>query len=272
MLTVLSLGAGVQSTTMALMAAHGEITPMPDCAIFADTQHEPHAVYEHLEWLKAQLPFAVHVVTRGDLWQSVVRVRQSRENRRLYTATGIPVYLQDGLQRGIGRRQCTRDFKIDPINRKVRELAGVKRVTKKHGTVASVWVGISADEHLRRKPSQKPYIAHRWPLLEKDMDRDDCFEWLAKNGYPRAPRSACTFCPFRNDDSWLALSPEEFAEVARKEIQLQETYARTSFRGVPFFHASRRPIGEVTFTPAPSGRKARQLSMFNNECAGMCGV
>jgi len=43
-LRVLSLGAGVQSTTLALMAAHGEIEP-PDCAIFADTQWEPRAVY-----------------------------------------------------------------------------------------------------------------------------------------------------------------------------------------------------------------------------------
>jgi hypothetical protein len=40
-LRVISLGAGVRSTTMALMAAHGEITPMPDAAIFADTQWEP---------------------------------------------------------------------------------------------------------------------------------------------------------------------------------------------------------------------------------------
>lgn len=35
-LRVLSLGTGVQSTTLGLMAAHGEIGPMPDCAIFAD--------------------------------------------------------------------------------------------------------------------------------------------------------------------------------------------------------------------------------------------
>jgi hypothetical protein len=34
-LCVLSLGAGIQSTTLALMAAQGEIDPMPDCAIFA---------------------------------------------------------------------------------------------------------------------------------------------------------------------------------------------------------------------------------------------
>jgi len=46
MINVLSLGAGVQSSTMALMAAKGEITPMPDCAIFADTQAEPQSVYD----------------------------------------------------------------------------------------------------------------------------------------------------------------------------------------------------------------------------------
>lgn len=34
-LRALSLGAGVQSSTMALLAAHGEIGPMPDCAILA---------------------------------------------------------------------------------------------------------------------------------------------------------------------------------------------------------------------------------------------
>jgi len=33
---------------MALMAARGDITPMPDCAIFADTGWEPNAVYEWL--------------------------------------------------------------------------------------------------------------------------------------------------------------------------------------------------------------------------------
>ncbi|MGB5093359.1 MAG: hypothetical protein WBN97_08640, partial [Parvibaculum sp.] len=43
-----ALGAGVQSTTLALMAAHGEIGPMPDCTIFADTGWVPQAVYEHL--------------------------------------------------------------------------------------------------------------------------------------------------------------------------------------------------------------------------------
>ncbi|MBF9664240.1 hypothetical protein IAI33_11380, partial [Streptococcus pseudopneumoniae] len=48
MLTILSLGAGVQSSTLALMAAAGEITPMPDIAIFADTGWESAVVYKWL--------------------------------------------------------------------------------------------------------------------------------------------------------------------------------------------------------------------------------
>ena len=37
-LRVLSLGAGVQSSTVALMIHHKEL-PMVDCAIFADTKN-----------------------------------------------------------------------------------------------------------------------------------------------------------------------------------------------------------------------------------------
>ncbi len=56
---ILSLGAGVQSSTLALMAAAGEVSPMPTAAIFADTQDEPASVYKWLDWLEKQLPFPV---------------------------------------------------------------------------------------------------------------------------------------------------------------------------------------------------------------------
>ena len=42
-LRVISLGAGVQSSAMFLMACHGEIAGV-DAAIFADTQQEPASV------------------------------------------------------------------------------------------------------------------------------------------------------------------------------------------------------------------------------------
>ena len=60
------LGAGVQSSTRALMAAQGVVGPMPDCTIFADTGSEPAVVYEHLAWLMSPnvLPFPVHMWSR----------------------------------------------------------------------------------------------------------------------------------------------------------------------------------------------------------------
>ena len=70
-LRVLSLGAGVQSTTLALMIEHGEI-PMVDCAIFADTPSEPKKVYKHLDWLKSKLSYPLHIVTKGNLRKDVI--------------------------------------------------------------------------------------------------------------------------------------------------------------------------------------------------------
>jgi 3'-phosphoadenosine 5'-phosphosulfate sulfotransferase (PAPS reductase)/FAD synthetase len=77
-LHIISLGAGVQSSTMALMAAHGEITPMPAAAVFADTQAEPASVYKWLDWLERQLPFPVARVTRGSLEQDGLIMRRPR--------------------------------------------------------------------------------------------------------------------------------------------------------------------------------------------------
>lgn len=272
-LNIISLGAGVQSTTMALMAAHGEIGPMPDAAIFADTQAEPKAVYEHLAWLKTVLPFPVYEVTAGNLWKSASTVRRTRDGQRSYIKTAIPVFMVDGLRRGRGQRHCTLDFKIKPVNRKVRELAGLRRVLKKHGTIADVWIGISADEAARAKPNTLTYLRSRWPLLDLGMDRFDCLDWMAAKGYPTPPRSACTFCPFHGDNEWLALAPEEFADAAVKERELQAVYdGMTELSSVPFFHESRIPLSDVNLVAAPETRKARQLNMFNNDCIGMCGV
>ena len=72
-LTVLSLGGGVQSSVMALMASAGGFDRIPDCAIFADTRWEPPSVYEHIEWLKDRLSFPLYVVDNGRSLREDVR-------------------------------------------------------------------------------------------------------------------------------------------------------------------------------------------------------
>ena len=91
---IISLGAGVQSSTMALMAAHGEIGPMPTAAIFADTQAEPPSVYKWLDWLEERLPFPVYRVSAGNLTDDMLRLRTSKRSGQKYMKLLIPAFVK----------------------------------------------------------------------------------------------------------------------------------------------------------------------------------
>lgn len=267
-LRVLSLGAGVQSTTLALMAARGEIEP-PDCAIFADTGVEPASVYRHLDWLEAQLPFPVHRVSGGDLG---VQIRSAMFERGARMDARPPFFTASGGQLN---RQCTGDLKIVPIHRKVRELTGLlpRQRGPKH-VVVEQWIGISLDETFRMKMSKHRWIEHRWPLVERRMNRRDCITWCEERQYPRPPKSACTFCPYRSSAEWRAMraaDPEAFAEAVEIDriIRPGMPGPRRPKGGAWFVHPSRRPLDEVDFSTA---EERGQLNLFLNECEGMCGV
>lgn len=270
---LLSLGAGVQSSTLALMAAAGEVTPMPSAAIFSDTKAEPASVYKWLDWLEKRLPFPVHRVTAGSLTDVSLRIRQHRSKPgAIWAKSLIPAYVAnpDGT-RGLMGRSCTADHKLRPLLKLQRKLAGVKRGEKEVRAVT--WIGISLDEVHRMKPSRDSWAQNRWPLIEMEMTRHDCLRWMESHGYPKPPRSACVYCPFQSDHEWRRLrdeEPVEFARAVQFERDLQDVKRKTTIiNGVPFLHKSLRPLSEVDFsTDAERG----QLSMFGNECEGMCGV
>lgn len=258
---IISLGAGVQSTTMALMAAHGEIGPMPDCAIFADTGDEPPAVYEHLRWLMSPnvLPFPIHVTTAGNLSEAL----RAGDN-----AARIPAFIGGG---GLKQRQCTRNFKIRPIRRKTRELLGVGT----HGYIApgavEVWIGISTDEAIRKKPSDVHYLVNRHPLIEKWMSRADCKAWLKAHDYPEPPKSACIYCPFQGNAGWRRrqAAPAEWDRVVALDHWLREPAQVIRFHGDLYLHHSRQPLALADLTEATLPLFG---GAFAHECEGVCGV
>lgn len=312
---ILSLGAGVQSSTLALMAAAGEIKQpdawhreriaelgggnigmqrlreaygvfdngecpeitmepvMPAAAIFADTQAEPASVYVWLDWLEKQLPFPVHRVTKGSLTKTALTMKRTADGK-LYSKTDIPFFTRnndDGSQGKIVNRGCTRDFKLGPLIKKQREIAGIKRGQKTVGVIC--WIGISLDEVIRMKPSREPWSVNVWPLVEKGMKRHDCVRWLDAHGFPRPPRSACKYCPFRNNFEWRRLKaeePGEFAEAVQFERDLQHAKAISeNFKHTPFLHRSLVPLDQVDLS---TDLERGQQSLFGEECEGMCGV
>ena len=121
LLRVLSLGAGVQSTTLALLAAAGQFD-QPDAAIFADTGWEPAAVYRHLDELEGLLPFPVHRVSAGSLRERLLALPDETDRDRKRFAA-VPFFTADG---GMGVRQCTKAYKLYPIRDKIKELSLIK--------------------------------------------------------------------------------------------------------------------------------------------------
>ena len=244
---IISLGAGVQSSTMALMAAAGEITPMPNSAVFADTTYEPKAVYQWLDWLEKNLPFPVYRVTARDNRRKIVSFGQSQ----------IPTH----VEKGFGKRQCTSNWKIVPLQREWRRILGYTGRRVPNDSMIS-WIGISLDEVHRMKPTRENWVKNRWPLIENRLSRNDCLRWMERNGFPRPPRSACIFCPYKNDADWRETykDPEQMRFAREVEAMLPAG---------EFLHYTKKKLDDVDWS---TDEDRGQLSLFGNECEGMCGV
>jgi len=271
---VLSLGAGVQSSALALMAAKGMIKPMPDVAIFADTQSEPESVYTWLDWLENQLPFPVVRVTNGNLEEACLELVKNKKGQNI-SKTAIPNFTQDktnGEQGFMRQRFCTADYKIKPIMAWIKDRYKIKRGEK----VARIcqWIGISMDEIQRVKESQVKWMKHRWPLVEIGMHRPMILQWFKDQGYPEPPRSACYFCAFHDDNEWRRLrdeEPQSFAKAIEFEKEFQQSRQHIDqLNSVPYLHRSCRPLDQIDLRTDID--KGQSVMGFIQECEGMCGL
>lgn len=266
-LRVLSLGAGVQSSTLYLMAVRGEFgDERPTLAIFADTQWEPASVYAWLsqleEWGGSVIP--IRRVTGGNIREDAIA--QSNTTGQRFAA--IPWHLKKFVgsarfEAVMGQRQCTTEYKVRPIQREIVSLLGGRPAGG-----AELWIGISLDEVKRMKPSRVQYIEHRWPLIDRRMSRRDCLAWLAANGYPDAPKSSCIGCPYHSNEQWRAIRevPSEWEDALKVDATIRD---QPGFRGRQYMHRKLLPLAQVDLSTAEEGG---QINHFENECEGLCGV
>jgi hypothetical protein len=330
-LRLLSLGAGVQSTVLALMAADGTL-PGLDGAIFADTGWEPRKVYAQVDRLAAVLEPAgipLYRVSKGNLRADAINPEHRFASVPYFVlnppyqvavpvefgpcpcrdragdwqpAAGDDVPLPgfapppgdpdpdceacDGEgeivtrwterpatraeREGMGRRQCTSEYKLVPIKRKVRELLGAaapdfRRVPR--GQVAEQWIGFSTDEITRVSDNNGvSYIRQRYPLLDLGMSRDDCRRWLTARGWGDTAKSACIGCPYHGNAQWRDLrdnSPDEFADA----VAFDEAIRKGGARGLPlngeaFLHRSRVPLAIAPIDKVTRRERAGDVMSF----------
>ena len=277
----LSLGAGVQSSVLALLLSRSDPRlaklgyTKPNVAVFADTGWEPDYVYRHLDWLEGQLTYPLVRVSDGDIKSNV---------KQGLTVSGhhfvdVPFFTIDGDgKKGMLRRQCTNHYKITPIYREIRKLAGGQRGRQFPKDVdVEMWLGISLDEVGRMKPSRETWVEHRWPLVDLGMSRQDCLDWFHAQ-YPDRylPRSACVICPYRSDAHWIELKHEEPAsyeaavEFDRWLRKSTTNPVRQLLDGRPYLHSARRPLDTIIQEKEAQGLD--RINYFTEECEGLCGV
>lgn len=247
---VISLGGGVQSVTLVLMAATGYLEDhgiaKPELAVFADTQWESAGTYEYLGWLRIEAwrgGVEIAQRTAGDLRADVAAA--ARGDRRRASNPPLFVRHHETGKKQMIPRGCSRDYKVRPVRQELRARGfGPSRPVVQY-------IGFTTDEVERMSPSDVAWASTAWPLIDLRMSRHDCERWLLERGYAVPPKSACVGCPMRSDASWRQMKverPDEFAAAVEWDREV-----RTGLPGLKseaFLHDSLRPLDEVDLRSA----------------------
>lgn len=261
-LVYLSLGAGVQSSTLLALSALGLYdVPKVDVAIFADTQDEPKWVYNHLwqlvEWVTS-LGVRIEIVTAGQLSQS--------------KCVDIPAFSDTDGKAGLSRRYCTHKYKIVPINRRIRELLGLSPKQRSKGRCALSLQGISSDEMTRMKDPIDKFVDAEYPLVRLNWSRADCLKWWQQNmPIPTPHKSACVYCPYRSNKEWRDIRDNDLdgwqAAIAYDK-KLRST--ESPLRKPVYVHQQLVPLDLVDLDLYD--KTGDLYAGMLNECDGMCGI
>lgn len=172
--------------------------------IFADTGGEKDETYWYIE--NKLKPFCVE---QDIEWITV-------------TKDGLPLLddcIKKGIMPSVTYRFCTKDFKITPIYRYIRqELKATAR------NPVTTDIGISWDEAHRANYTQRTkYINEEYPLVDKRLTRTWCIRQIVEYGWDVPPKSGCWYCFFNRKAYWRDLwrnDPDKFWRA----VELEESY------------------------------------------------
>ena len=261
---VLSFGAGVQSTTLLLMYYYGDLQPQIDFAVFADTQSEPSHIYEHLDKMITLVKDKIEIIvtSKGNLVEDSLGPNRS---------ASIPFFIknEETGKEGMVMRQCTQEYKIDPVRRAIRQKLGYKK-GQRVKDVVHLMMGISTDESIRMRVSNVKWIINKYPLiLEKRVSRSGCSRYLHSKGFSDIPKSSCYMCPFHSNEEWRYLQekqPKAFLSAVEYDKSIRN---HKVIKSQAFLHRSLIPLDEIDFSEDNHGQM--DLFTFQGECTGYCG-
>jgi 3'-phosphoadenosine 5'-phosphosulfate sulfotransferase (PAPS reductase)/FAD synthetase len=275
----MSFGGGVQSTTLALLAA--ERNPfllkatqglVPEAYIFADTGDERVETYKHIDGMRGiiEQSGAKLIVLPPQKPLSLAIIEAANTGGRCRVTPPLWVLNNEGKASPV-RRSCTAELKVRKLDKAARSYFNVRqgRMPDNQPPVMQ-WLGISRDEMRRMKVSTDRWREIDHPLINMNWTRDDCKKYLLSKGL-EVPRSSCVFCPFHGSEEWQEVRehPANWKKVLEVDQALRNGYARyESFAGLkrePYLLRSLQRVDEAM-------QAKDEESLFDWECAGVCGV
>ena len=197
MKTYLSFGGGVNSVAMLLLCLDQRIDFE---AIFVNHGTDWPETYEYLamfqDWLKKNGHKPVTVL-KPDV--------QGFSNLYNY-------YFSRKKCPSMMKRDCTDKFKIRPIYKYIEK-------------PCFMLLGIDSGESHRARLNSKKGVENRFPLIEEEIDREECKRIIRAHELPVPMKSGCYMCPFQRVAQWKVLRrnhPELFCKVQNLEKRVIE--------------------------------------------------
>lgn len=254
---ILSCGAGMQSTALALMSCENKekgnihpLVPIYDAIVFCDLGAEPRWVYDQVYFIKcacecADIPF---YILETNLHSDYIK------NFGKSRVVSIPFWsIDENGKKGKMMRNCTMDYKINEIQKFARwTLLGYKkgaRIKPEDMKAHEMHIGFSMEENRRCKMNPNKMFENKFPLVEMGLERKDNYAYCLEVWGLDTKASACTFCPFHTNHFYRHLKnnyKEEYSDAVEFDELLEREQPNTKIRSQLFLSKSRIRIKDLT--------------------------
>lgn len=258
---ILSCGAGMQSTALALMSCENKqavdrgypvphpLVPVYDAVLFCDLGMEPPWVMSQVDFIRKAcestgIPFCL---LDAPLYSDFIK--NFGERRTI----SIPWWTisEDGHKSKMPRN-CTIDYKVEVISKYVRwTLLGYRkgqRLKPEDRKAHELHMGFSFKERRRCKENPNPLFVNRYPLVELGWTRAESYAYIRDTWGLETKASACTFCPFHRNYFFQYLKenePQEYARLVQVDHLLRDKNPKPPMDSDLFISRSRKRIEEL---------------------------
>ena len=259
---VLSCGAGMQSTALALMSCENKkaqsqgkafpwtLVPVYDAVIFCDLGLEPYWVREQVEFIRyacknAGIPF--YVIDSNLYGDYILKFGRSR-------VSSIPFWsIDENGKKAKMRRRCTIDYKINLIEKFLRhELLGYKkyqRLKPEDIGAHEMHIGFSYEERKRVSgEEQSKLFVKKYPLIEMKWERANCYQYNLEVWSLDTKASACCFCPFHKNYFFQFLkehAQDDYQKIIAFDRMIGKRQKDTLIKSKIFISRSRKRVEDL---------------------------